>query len=67
MVFARRSIFRAATAAQSFRAAPITRQSAQLLGRRFKSTGGSYEHGPASSDLPWCVYVPASEKFDLVF
>lgn len=53
MVFARRSIFRAATAAQSFRAAPVARQSAQLLSRRFKSTGGSYEPGHASSDLPW--------------
>ncbi|KAJ5120722.1 uncharacterized protein N7515_010110 [Penicillium bovifimosum] len=53
MVFARRSIFRAATAAQSFRAAPVTRRSAQLLGRRFKSTAGSYEPGPKSSDLPW--------------
>lgn len=53
MVFARRSIFRAATAAQSFRAAPVARRSAQLLGRRFQSTGGSYEKGHASSDLPW--------------
>ncbi|KAJ6183035.1 hypothetical protein N7485_001677 [Penicillium canescens] len=53
MVFARRSIFRAATVAQSFRAAPVARRSAQALGRRFNSTGGSHEQGHASSDLPW--------------
>ncbi|EKV15857.1 hypothetical protein PDIG_12180 [Penicillium digitatum PHI26] len=66
MVLAHRSIVRAATAAQSFRAAPVTRQSVQLLGRRFKSTGGSYEKGYTSSDLPWRVNVLASEKFDTV-
>ncbi|CAG7954122.1 unnamed protein product [Penicillium nalgiovense] len=53
MVFARRSIFRAATAAQSFRAAPVVRQSAQTLGRRFNSTSGSYHPGHKTSDLPW--------------
>lgn len=53
MVFARRSIFRAATAAQSFRAAPVARQSAQILGRRFNSTSGSYHPGHKTSDLPW--------------
>lgn len=51
MVFARRSAFRAATAAQSLRALPVAR-SARLLGRRFNSTG-SYEKGYGSSDLPW--------------
>ncbi|QQK42361.1 hypothetical protein Pdw03_6262 [Penicillium digitatum] len=59
MVLAHRSIVRAATAAQSFRAAPVTRQSVQLLGRRFKSTGGSYEKGYTSSDLPWLAVSTA--------
>lgn len=53
MVFARRSIFRAATAAQSFRVGSVSRRSAQLLGRRFKYTSNSYEPGPSSSNLPW--------------
>jgi hypothetical protein len=53
MVFARRSMFRAATAAQSFRTAPVARQSARILGRRFNSTSSSYHPGHTTSDLPW--------------
>lgn len=56
MVFARRSLRSVATAARSFRAAPVSRRSGQVLGRRFYASGKGYEEH-ASSDLPWYVQL----------
>jgi len=56
MVFVRRSVLRAANAAQAFRAAPFVRRSGQVLGRRFYSSGKGHEEHK-TSDLPWYVLV----------
>ena len=67
MVFVHRSVSRAVSAAQTLRAAPVSRGSAQTLGRRFASTGKAYEEHK-SSDLPWCVspieLFPGATHFD---
>lgn len=55
MVFARRSLRGVATAARSFRSAPVTRPG-QALGRRFYASGKGHEEH-ASSDLPWYVQL----------
>lgn len=60
MVLARRSFRGLATAARSFRAAPVARRSGQVLGRRFYSSGKGYEEH-ATSDLPWYV---SADSFD---
>lgn len=56
MVFARRSVLRAANAARAFRA-PTVRRSGQVLGRRFNSTGGKGHNEYATSDMPWYVLI----------
>lgn len=70
MVFARRSVLRAANAAQAFRA-PVVRRTGQVLGRRFKSTGGKGYDEHATSDTPWYVvfrYTSANWcPYELVF
>lgn len=54
MLPARRSAFRAITAAQAFRAVPVAQRSTRLLGRRFYSSEKGHEQH-RTSDLPWSV------------
>ncbi|KAK5791690.1 hypothetical protein VI817_006999 [Penicillium citrinum] len=65
MVLARRSLRGVASAARSFRAAPIARRSGQVLGRRFysseKGEKGFEDH--STSDMPW--YVQLDQLYNL--
>ena len=55
MVLARRSLRGVASAARSFRAAPVVRRSGQVLGRRFYSSekGDQGYDDHSTSDMPW--------------